>query len=192
MHMHALVRTGVFKKSLKRKHATAKRDFGPGNFLFTEQSRFEALTACAEITEQGRGKKQVHLPSFDDIDRRKQVTDLHLGTGLFECLAGGALFHRLAELHEAGRYCPVSVAWLYGAAAKQDLASPFGHTTDDYSWVLVVNGVALIADPAMTIVTIRYLLYDKAAATRTMLHGIRNECCRERESNSDSVARTGF
>jgi hypothetical protein len=44
----------------------------------------------------------------------------------------------------------------------------------------------------MTIVTIRYLLYDKAAATRTMLHGIRNECCRERESNSDSVARTGF
>jgi hypothetical protein len=42
----------------------------------------------------------------------------------------------------------------------------------------------------MTIVTIRYFLYDKAAATRTMLHGIRNEWCRERESSA--VARTGF
>jgi hypothetical protein len=93
------------------------------------------------------------------------VTNLYFGTGLFECLAGRALFQRLAELHEAGRYCPISVAWLYGAAAKQDPAIPFGHTAHDYSRVLVVNGVALIADPAMTIVTIRYLLYDKAATT---------------------------
>jgi len=162
--MHAVVRTGVFEKFLKRKRATAKRDFVPGNFLFTEQSRFETLTACAKITGQSCGKKQVHLPRFDDIDRCKQVANLYLGTGLFECLAGGALFHRLAELHEAGRYCPISVAWLYGAAAQQDSAVPFGHTADDYSWVLVVNGVALIADPAMTIVTIRYFLYDKAAA----------------------------
>ncbi len=163
MHMDAVVCAGVFEKLFKRKLAASKRDLGPGDFRFTEQSRFKALGASAKIAEEGRCKKHVDLPGLDDIDRCKQATNSYIGAGLFEGLAGGTLFHRLAELHEASRYRPVSVAWFDSAAAKQNLAILFGHTAHDDSWILVVNDVAPFADPAKTIVAVRYLLDDKVA-----------------------------
>src|SRR5690606_25651503 len=136
------------------------------------------------------------LSRLDNIDRGEQVPDLHLRTCLFAGLASRAFGHCLAEFHETGWHGPEPPARLYGAPAKQDFPVLLRHAADHDLRVLVVDCAATLANETFTIIARRHFAADGLAAVHAEFHFRklvnRVRWCRERESNSHSVSRTGF
>ena len=64
-----------------------------------------------------------------DADHGEGGIDRHSGPTFFQSFAEGALGSGFTVFHEAGRKCPEATLRLNGAAAKQDLAFPFGDAT---------------------------------------------------------------
>ena len=75
-----------------------------------------------------------------------QVRDF--GTGFFAGFAAGGLFDGFAVFHKSGWQRPVTLARLDGAPAQQHLSAPGRQATGDNIGVLIMNGLALLADVA--------------------------------------------
>lgn len=89
------------------------------------------------------------------VDRQVQALHRHTRAGLLEGLAHSALPGALAIFHETGRDRPQAATRFDCAPAQQDPVFPAGDTTGDDLGVVIVDGVAGIADMALTVVARR-------------------------------------
>ncbi len=138
--------TAVSKVGFQALRHAAECQLIPWDVFFTEQSSLEAFGACCEAgIDQLPTIKQVYLIDVRDVYQREQSVDFYPGTGFLKCFAQSGLSGRLSVLHESGRECPESVAWLNGATAQQDVAFPFGYAADNKLRVLVVDRLAVPA-----------------------------------------------
>ena len=88
----------------------------------------------------------MHLIDMWHIDQGVDGQVFNHGTGFFQGLAPGGVFDRFAVLHKACGQRPVAFARLDGAAAQQHLRTPHGHAAGDDIGVLIMNGLAMVAD----------------------------------------------
>jgi hypothetical protein len=148
-----------------------KGDFIPRHLFLGEQPHFQAFLASAEDRLQQAGaEKQVHLADVRHIEQGIQRVDFDLGQCFLVGLARRGLGCGFAVFHETRGQRPEAVARFDGAAAEENLVFPFGNAADHQFRVLVVNGVADIADMARQVIPGRDAQADFGAAVAAVIH----------------------
>lgn len=137
----------VFEVSFKGQPDDRERQLVPRDFILIEQPDLEAFIAGCEFAIGEFGTEHhVDLADMRNTEDAVEAQIIDRGTGLFHGLARSGLFRRFAVFHEAGRQGPQPVAWLDSAPAQQQAVIPDGYAAGDDLRVLVMNGIARIAD----------------------------------------------
>ena len=102
----------------------------------------------------------MHLIDVRSIDEGIDSQVFNVGAGFFEGLASGSLFNGLAVFHETCGQGPVPLARLDGASAQQHLSAPGGQAPGNNIGVLIMNGLAVVADITQARIALRDMLAD--------------------------------
>ena len=99
-----------------------------------------------------------------------QAEVLDMDAGFFEDFAGGAFLNRLAVFHVAAGDIPKAFAGFDGAFGEEDFAAPDREAAGDDIRVLVVDGIAGIADEAKMGVAFDFLENNGMGAVGAEFH----------------------
>ena len=77
-----------------------------------------------------------------DIDQREWLDDRRFGQRLLESLSNRAFLSCLVILHKAGRQSPEPKSGFDRSFTKQYFILPFGDTSDDDSWIFIMDVIA--------------------------------------------------
>jgi hypothetical protein len=146
-------------------------DLIPGNCSEGKQLHVEAFLTRPEIWRTHRpSEHQVGLPDVRETQNRKEADTLHLSLRFLQCLANGRLLNALADFHEACREGPEPGLGLDRTPAEENVAAPLRNTACDDLGIMVMNGLAGIADEPGQVVAGGNLLRNWGTAGAAIVH----------------------
>jgi len=127
----------------------AKGDFIPRDFILPKQSQLKGFGAGGEVEiQQSRAINNMYLMNMRHADQRVHVAQFDAGAGFFQRFTQGGVRDAFPVFHEAGGQCPLAMARLDGAPAKQYTIFPYRQGTDHEPGVAIMNRPAGIANMA--------------------------------------------
>eukprot|EP00825_Cyclidium_porcatum_P010985 TRINITY_DN1560_c0_g1_i1.p1 TRINITY_DN1560_c0_g1~~TRINITY_DN1560_c0_g1_i1.p1 ORF type:complete len:250 (-),score=-9.30 TRINITY_DN1560_c0_g1_i1:5-754(-) len=151
-----VARCSIGQITLQAQADTAKGQTFPGDFRRGKKCHLQAFVARRIVWPfQASPVKKMNLIDVRNADQGKRCINENVGACFFLCFTNRSLCRGFSVLHEAGRQCPKTVAWLDCAPAEQDAIFPLGNAANDQAWVLIVNMSAGVADVPGERVTVR-------------------------------------